>query len=73
MNSTSTENTVSSTYEYTTFALAALLLFSEVLPFLKKTDGSGLIHYLICMLKGSECMLKKVRETAEQVVNEPQP
>lgn len=73
MNSTINDNTVSSTYEYTTFALAGLLLFSEVLPFLKRTDGSGLIHYLICMLKGSECMIKKVRETAEQVANDPQP
>lgn len=66
-----TSNTmVSSTYEYTTFTLAGLLIFSEVLPFLKKTKGSGLIHYLICILKGSECMLKKVRETAEDVANE---
>ena len=66
-----TSNTmVSSTYEYTTFTLAGLLIFSEVLPFLKKTKDSGLIHYLICILKGSECMLKKVRETAEDVANE---
>ena len=66
-----TSNTmVSSTYEFTTFTLAGLLIFSEVLPFLKKTKGSGLIHYLICILKGSECMLKKVRETAEDVANE---
>ena len=69
MNATSTHNLVSSTYEYTTFALAGLFIFSEVLPFLKKTKGSGLIHYLICALKGSECMIKKVRETAEQVAN----
>ena len=67
MNSTETTGLVNSTYEYTTFALAGLFIFSEILPFLKKTKGSGLIHYLICALKGSECMIKKARETAEQV------
>ena len=70
MNATNTDGLVSSTYEYTTFALAGLFIFSEVLPFLKKTKGSGLIHYLICVLKGSECMIKKVRETAEKVATE---
>lgn len=70
MNATNTDGLVSSNYEYTTFALAGLFIFSEVLPFLKKTEGSGLIHYLICALKGSECMIKKVRETAEKVTTE---
>jgi len=75
MNSTTiTHNAVSNnTYEYTTYAFAGLLIFSEILPFLKKTKGAGLIHYLICALKGSECMIQKVRETAEKVAANEQP
>lgn len=68
MNTTIPTNLVSPNYEYTTFALAGLFVFSEILPFVRKTKGAGVIHSLICMLKGSECMIKKVRETAEQAV-----
>ena len=52
-------------FEYSTIALGVLLLVSEVLPFLK-SNGNGITQKIVCMLRGSECMVKKVADTLER-------
>ena len=43
-----------------------LFLFSEVLPFIKKSKGNGFLHTLLCLLTGSECVIKNVKEAVEK-------
>ena len=65
MNATSTDSSLPlpvSGYEYS--ALAVLLLVSEVLPFLK-SKGNGITEKIVCILRGSECVAKKVADTLE--------
>ena len=57
-------------WEYTAIVALALFVFSEVLPFIKKTKGMGLIHSAICLLRGSKCMVDKVLEVAEKAIEE---
>tara|TARA_R110000764_G_scaffold53403_1_gene116346 strand:+ start:5182 stop:5415 length:234 start_codon:yes stop_codon:yes gene_type:complete len=72
MNSSVIEptNGVPVEWEYTAIAALALFVVSEVMPFLKKTKGMGLIHSAICLLRGSKCMVDKVLEVAEKAVEE---
>ena len=72
MNGTisSSENQESFNYETTTYLALGLFVLSEVMPFIKKTKGAGLIHSLICLLSGSKCMIDKALEIAEAVVEE---
>jgi len=68
MNASTTLNNpilpTSNGYEYSTIALAFLLLVSEVLPFLK-SKGNGITEKIVCILRGSECVAKKVADTLE--------
>jgi hypothetical protein len=48
--------------EYIAIALGALLLISEVMPMLKKYKSNGLVHSIICLLKGSSCVAEKLVE-----------
>ena len=40
---------------------------SEVLPLIKKTKSNGLIDGIICLLKGSKCVIDKSLEIVEKV------
>lgn len=53
-------------FEYSTIILGALLILSEVMPFIKKTKGNGFIDSIVCMLRGSECVTKKLADVVEQ-------
>jgi len=68
MNVSSTPNNPvlqsASPFEYSTIALGILLLVSEVLPFLK-SKGNGITEKIVCLLRGSECVAKKVADTLE--------
>ena len=65
MNTTATNNP-SFNYETFTYVMIGLLVISEILPFIKKTKGSGFIHSLICLLRGSECLAKKIADEVEE-------
>ena len=53
--------------EYLNIGLGVLLIRSEVMPYLKKHKGNGIIDSIICLLKGSSCITGKIAETLEQV------
>ena len=65
MNTTATNNP-SFNYETSTYVMIGLLVISEILPFIKKTKGSGFIHSLLCLLRGSECQAKKITDDAKK-------
>lgn len=58
-------NIVESPYPYLTYMFGFALVVSEVLPLLKN-KSNGLVHTLICVLKGSSCMTKKLAEVIEK-------
>ena len=72
MNNTLSQSVVSQSFNYetTTFIALGLFVLSEVMPFIKKTKGAGVIHSLICLLNGSKCMIDKALEVAEGVIEE---
>ena len=44
----------------------ALFFISEALPFIrKKKQNNGIVHTIICILKGSQCMVGKILDTIE--------
>lgn len=53
--------------EYLNIGLGVLLITSEVMPYLKKHKGNGIVDTIICLLKGSSCITGKIAETLEQV------
>jgi hypothetical protein len=65
MNSTSV-STTNSPYEYSTIILAVLFFTSEVLPYIKKNKGNGIMETLVCLLRGSSCMAEKLADTLEK-------
>mgnify|MGYP001041501436 CR=1 FL=1 len=70
MNSSSISPTSQSfSNDYLTIALGILFIVSEVLPLIKKTKSNGLIDGLICLLKGSKCVIDKSLEIVEKVDN----
>jgi hypothetical protein len=74
MNTTLSSEAVNSfNYEATTYVALGLFVLSEVMPFIKKTKGAGVIHSIICLLTGSKCVIDKALEVAEAVVEEKQP
>ena len=54
-------------YEYSTIILGSLLLISEVMPFLKKYKTNGVLESAICLLRGSECVTKKIADQLEEI------
>ena len=54
----------------TTYVGFGLLLVSEALSLVKRTKGNGIIHTLICLATGSECVAKNLKEIAEKTVAE---
>ncbi len=72
MNGTTTGQEFNNPFDYetTTYIALGLFVLSEVMPFIKKTKGAGVIHSLICLLQGSKCMIDKTLEAAKAVVEE---
>ncbi len=56
--------------DYLGGSVIGLLLLSELLAFTKKTKGNGLLHSLLCLLNGSECMIKKVKEQVQKTIDD---
>jgi len=54
-------------YIYATYALLAFVILSEILPFLKKTKGNGLVHSVIECIHKSEDLVETVTEIAEAI------
>ena len=69
MNTTATNNPSSFNYETSTYVMIILLAISEILPFIKKTQGSGFIHTIITCLRTSECLAKKIADEVENFSN----
>tara|TARA_R110001606_G_scaffold347416_1_gene496720 strand:- start:405 stop:647 length:243 start_codon:yes stop_codon:yes gene_type:complete len=65
-NSTITPTSQSFSNDYLTIALGVLFIVSEVLPLLKGTKGNGLIDSLICVLKGSKCVIDKTLDVIDK-------
>mgnify|MGYP003139793416 CR=1 FL=1 len=67
MNSTSSEVVLNASgYEYATIILGVLFVFSEVMPFIKKHKGNGVIDTIVCLLRGSSCMATKLADVIEK-------
>jgi len=59
-------------YQYATFIFSGLFVVSEIIPFVKKLGGEksgGLVHILVCFLKGSACVAGTVANTLENMEN----
>lgn len=71
MNVSAGNNTTGSfSNDYLTGSLLALVVISELLPFLKKNDKfNGILHTLVCLLKGSKCVIDKTLDVVEPVDN----
>jgi len=65
MNSTITATQVGVEWEYSTFILAGLFISSEIMPLLKG-KSNGLLQGLLCLIKGSKCLLDNVEEKIEK-------
>jgi hypothetical protein len=48
------------------YVAIGLFVLSELLAFTKKTKGNGVLHTLLCIIQGSECILKNVKEQVEK-------
>jgi hypothetical protein len=46
--------------------MIGLLVISEVLPFIGRTNGSGFLHSIVCLLRGSQCLAKKKADEVEK-------
>jgi len=69
MNTTIQEGFVTDTGDmnYTAMGGYGLFLISELLPFIRKgKENNGLIHTLICLLKGSKCMVDNALAVVEE-------
>ena len=59
--------------EYYGYVGFGLFLLSELLSLTKKTESNGLLHSVVCFLKGSECVTKTVREQIEKEIETDHP
>ena len=58
---------VSIGYEYSTFILGGMFVVSEIMPLLKG-KSNGLLQGLLCLIKGSKCLLDNVEEKLEKQI-----
>lgn len=67
MNNTFTNDLpITNGYEYTTIILGVLFIFSEIMPFIKKHKGNGVLDTMVCLLRGSSCMATKIADVIEK-------
>lgn len=59
-----TTATVDIGYEYSTYILGAMFITSEILPLLKG-KSNGLLHAVLCLIRGSKCLLENVEEQVQ--------
>lgn len=52
-------------YGYATIVLGVLFVLSEVMPFIKKHKGNGVVDTVICILRGSACVSGKLADALE--------
>jgi hypothetical protein len=62
-----TNGSVPVAYEYSTYILGTMFVASEVLPLLKG-KSNGLFHALLCLIKGSKCLLDNVEDVLESKI-----
>lgn len=55
-------------YEYSTYILGAMFVTSEILPLLKG-KSNGLLHAVLCLIRGSKCLLDNVEAQVEGQIN----
>ena len=53
--------------DYLTITIAVLFIISEAMPFINRNRGNGLCDSVVCLLRGSKCMIDKALEVVEQV------
>jgi len=68
MNTTTITNSVNNN-EISTYIIIAFLVISELLPFIRKTKGGGFLHSIVCLLRGSQCVAKKIADEVEEFTN----
>ena len=69
MNNTATDTQVG--WEYSTFILGTAFVVSEIMPLLKG-KSNGLLQGLLCLIKGSKCLLNNVEEKIENKIKNPE-
>tara|TARA_R110000744_G_scaffold208496_1_gene327255 strand:+ start:653 stop:886 length:234 start_codon:yes stop_codon:yes gene_type:complete len=57
-------------WEYSTFILGTMFVVSEIMPLLKG-KSNGLLQGLLCLIKGSKCLLDNVEEKIENQIGKP--
>lgn len=57
-------------YEITTYLAFALFLVSEAMGLIQKSKANGILHSIICVLSGSECAARTLKEMAETKMEE---
>jgi len=57
-------------YEITTYLGFGLFIVSEAMSLLQKSKGNGILHGVICVLSGSECAARTLKEMAESKIEE---
>ena len=68
MSNTTIVSGVPVEYEYSTYILGAMFVTSEILPLLKG-KSNGLLHALLCLIRGSKCLLDNVEAKVEGQIN----
>jgi len=68
MSNTTAISGVDVGYEYSTYILGAMFVTSEILPLLKG-KSNGLLHAVLCLIRGSKCLLDNVEAQVEGQIN----
>lgn len=55
-------------HDYKFWVALGLFSFSEGLAFLKKVKPSGILHFIYCFLKGSDCVVKTAIKGTERAL-----
>jgi hypothetical protein len=56
-------------FEYSTYILGTMFIISEVLPLLKGKQN-GLLHTILCLIRGSKCVLEKGEKVVQKAIEE---
>jgi len=55
-------------HDYKFYLAMGLFTISEALAFVKKVKPSGILHFIYCLLKGSECLVKTAIDGTERAI-----